>query len=188
MALENADGGGGDWISPETYERLCQEKALAVLKILRIEPGSMPKPTSRSMWYPVVVDMLLLDGHLEGTVYRSERMTRAGFTNTLREKFDPRDADLKAKDRRKIPRTEGTDLACRFGTYKDNEGNTRFALNAARPDDMARIEALFADGADPYAAAEKAEVAKASAVFGGPGTDPGYVSAEYDVNDEEPPF
>jgi hypothetical protein len=156
VALENADGGGGDWIDDDTYAKLCQEKALAVLRILRIEEGAKPKPTSRSMWYPVVVDLLILDGHREGEVFRSERMTKAGFTNTLREKFDPRDAELKAKERRKIPRTEGTDLACRFGTYKDNEGNVRYALNAARPDDMTRVAALFAEyDDDPYTAFEK---------------------------------
>lgn len=192
MALENADG-GGDFIDNDQLQAMCEEKALVVCKILRIEPGSRPTPTSRSDWFPVVVDMLVLSGRWKGTVYRSERMTKAGFTNTLREKFDPRDAELKAKERRKIARTEGTDLAARFGFYTA-DGVKRFCLNAARAGDMAEIEALFEQtGNDPYTAAEKAELDRSSDVLFGE-TD-GEIGAKAVVpaaagayDDDEPPF
>ena len=196
MALENADGGGGDWITNDQWDRLCKEKALGVFKILRIEPPSKPTETSRSPWHPVVVDMLILSGSYEGTVYRSERMTKAGFTNTLREKFHPEDADKKAKDRRKLPRTEGTDLVARFGTYQA-DGVTRFALNGARADDVKRVEELFAEtGGDPYTAAEKAELESARDIFADttPGDEissgnmAGARMPAADPDDDEPPF
>ncbi len=188
MALENADGGGGDWIDNDQLQAMCEEKALAVLKILRIEPPSRPTPTSRSDWHPVIVDMLVLSGRWKGSVYRSERMTKAGFTNTLRQKFDPRDAELKAKDRRKIDRTEGTDLACRFGFYTA-DGVQRFCLNAARAGDMAEIEALFEQTkGDPYTVAEKAELDNASAVIFGDTDGEVGGSKAAPVDEEEPPF
>lgn len=152
MALENADsGGGGDWIPEENLTEMAEGQALAVCKILRILPGEKPKPTSRSEWYPVVVDMLVLSGKFEGSVYRSEKLTRAGFTGTLREKLDPATEGQPFKQRRKIPRTEGTDLAVRFGFYTDNEGVRRLCMNAARADDMEQLKALFKKtGDDPY--------------------------------------
>lgn len=184
MAIENADAGGGDWIPEQTYQELAEGQTLVVCKILNIEPGSLPKPTSRSQWFPVVVDMLALSGKFNGTVWRSERMTRTGMTNTLREKFHPDDAEKPMKQRRKIPRVEGTDLVCRFGYYTDNEGNRRLCLNAARPDDVKRVKALFeATNDDPYSAAEAKDRQLAMATIGD--TAPGSGAPD---DDDEPPF
>jgi hypothetical protein len=181
MALENADGGGGDWIPADVVEELAASRTLAVFKILRILPGEKPKPTSRSEWFPVIADMLILDGKRKGTVYRSERFTKSGIVNTLRQKFDPRDAELKPKDRRKIARTEGTDLVARFGFYKDNEGVQRVCINAARADDVEEVKALFeATGDDPYGHYEAEDRKNSVSVMSG-------APAPVD-DDDEPPF
>lgn len=165
MALENADSGGGDWIPEEKLTEMAEGQALAVCRVLRILPGEKPKPTSRSDWYPVVVNMLILSGKYEGSVYRSEKLTRTGFTNTLREKKDPADPKGKAK----IPRTEGTDVVVRFGFYTDNEGVRRLCMNAARADDMERVTELFrVTGDDPYSAAEAKDRADSALVMAGP--------------------
>jgi hypothetical protein len=186
VALENADAGGGDWIGDDMWQELCEGQVLAVMRILRIEPRQPVPNHSGNEWEPVVVDMLVLSGKYTGTVYRSERMTKAGFTNTLRQKWDPADAAKPAKERRKIPRTEGTDLACRFGFYKDKRsGLNRFALNAAREDDMAEVVKLFAEsGDDPYRAAEAKDRELAMAAMGSPGA----AAGQPDDLDDEPPF
>jgi hypothetical protein len=198
MALENADGGGGDWITDDVYEELAEDAALAVLRILRIEPRQ-PVPGKLNEWEPVVVDMLVLSGRHANTVWRSERMTKAGLTNTLRSKWDPSPENmaLKAKERVKIPRTEGTDLACRFGHYTSAHSSRQLVgLNAARAADMKRVEALFAEyGDDPYTAFEDQDRANAMAALGGPAEDRAPVTvggagtpAATDPMDEEPPF
>lgn len=191
MALENADGGGGDWISNDMWQELCEGNALAVMRILSIEPRQPVPNGSGNEWEPVIVDMLVLSGKYEGTVYRSERMTKAGFTNTLRMKWDPADAAKPAKERRKIPRIVGTDLACRFGFYTDKRsGMKRFALNAARADDMATVAELFEKtGDDPYTAAEDQDRELAMAAIGD--VSDGAIGGAPDDDDDDddiPPF
>jgi hypothetical protein len=171
MALENGEAGGGDYIPKDWWMERATEGCLVVFRILRIEEPVNLSPTVKEKARPVVVDLVVLNGTEEGTVYRNERVIQGGIVNTLREKTV---TDPTTKKKAKVARREGDDVAVRMGTYK-SFGSDKAGANPCGPDEFEKVKRVFTDtSGDPYTWFEKkamASIANAEASDPGDGPD-----------------
>jgi hypothetical protein len=153
MALENGEG-GGDYLGKEYWMGLAREGALVVFRIKRIEEPTLLSASVKTPAEPVVVDVAVLNGTEEGTVYRDERIIAAGIVNTLRTKTVER-----AGKKVKVARQPGDDVAVRMGIYK-SFGSDKAGANPCGPDEFKKVKETFAKTqGDPYSAFEREAMA-----------------------------
>lgn len=154
MALDNGEG-GGDYLAKEYWMGLAREGALVVFRIKRVEDPILLSTSVKTPAEPVIVDLAILNGSEEGTVYRDERVIASGIVNTLRTKTVERGGK-----RVKVPRQPGDDVAVRMGIYK-SFGSDKAGANPCGPDEFEKVKRIFAEtGGDPYAAFEKRAMAE----------------------------
>jgi hypothetical protein len=154
MALDNGEG-GGDYLAKEYWLGLAREGALVVFRIKRVEEPALLSTSVKTPAEPVVVDLAILNGSEEGTVYRDERIIAAGITNTLRTKTVERGGKKK-----KVARQPGDDVAVRMGIYK-SFGSDKAGANPCGPDEFEKVKETFAKtNGDPYSHFEKRAMAE----------------------------
>lgn len=148
VAVENGEG-GGDYLDRDWWLDRGKEGALIVFRINRIEPPQKLRADLKEA-EPVNVDLVVLNGSEEGSVYRSERVIAGGIVNTLRKK---------TVQGRKVPRQPGDDVAVRMGTF-EAFGRKHPGANPCGPDEFEKVKKTFADTqGDPYSWFEKRAMA-----------------------------
>lgn len=177
MAVENGEG-GGDYLAKEYWMGLAREGALVVFRIKRVEEPTLLSPSVKTPAEPVVVDLAILNGSEEGTVYRDERIIAAGIVNTLRTKTVERGGK-----RVKVARQPGDDVAVRMGIYK-SFGSDKAGANPCGPDEFEKVKETFAKtNGDPYSAFERQAMAELAN-----DAEPVDVSAGTAADDSDLPF